>query len=310
MKKIILFYVLFCIFGFDISAQNYIPFPDSNAVWSMRRAKFSVKGDTLLAGRFYKKYYVQWDPVNYNFDFAKATYYAGVREDSQRIYAWHRLDTTERLLYDFNVNVLDTVTTWILPFDYMPSVSPVFYSNKYMVNGVYSLQLDGGIVTKCIELYDDIWGTPTIWYSGIGSSLGPFISGVREWSVIDYLLEKTLLCYENDSMTIHFFPPNINSDSCFSNEIVKMDEYPVSEKPIRIYPNPFSTHVFIETKYIKDKNCNISIYSVHGSLLFRKETTTCRILDLDLENKIPEGLYILLFEFDQISTTFLIQKIK
>lgn len=309
MKKTILFCVLFCIFGFNISAQNYIPFPDSNAVWSMRRAKFSVKGDTLLAAKIYKKYYVQWDTVNYNFDFSKSTYYAGVREDSQRIYAWHRLDTTERLLYDFNVNVFDTVTTWILPFDYVPSVSPVFYSNKYMVSGVYTLQLDGGIVTKCIELFDDPWGTSTIWYSGIGSSLGPFISGARQWSVIDYLLEKPLLCFENDSMTIHFFPPNINSDSCFTNELVEVDEYSVSEKPIRTYPNPFSNHIFIETYHMQNLKCSISLYSIDGQLLYSCETTAGGIIKCDLKNIVPSGLYILYYESDQINKSFLIHKI-
>ncbi|HNW69831.1 MAG TPA: T9SS type A sorting domain-containing protein [Bacteroidales bacterium] len=292
MRKILFVFILMS-FSTLVSAQYYNHFPDSNAVWSMRRAKFSVKGDTLLSGKTYKKYYVQWDSVNFNFDFAKAKYYAGVREDSSRIYAWHRLDTTERLLYDFNVNNLDTVQTWIFPFDYIPGAPINFYTNKYIVNMVSYYALGGVFLTNSVELRDDEWGTPTVWYAGIGSSLGPFITGMIDHYDFNYLLEKPMLCFQKDTLTAHFnttYP--IFSDSCFSYTY-NVEENWYANQLFSVFPNPNNGAFNIKIQNSNKEDFSIEIFTINGQAVYKnqlhKSSLTSETIDLSTCSK---GVYV------------------
>jgi len=306
MKNILIGFI-FMVFSSLLTAQFYNPFPDSNAIWSMRRTKFSVKGDTILSGKTYKKYYVQWDTVNYNFDFAKAKYYAGVREDSFRIYAWHRLDTTERLLYDFNVNTFDTVQTWIFPFDYIPNAPINFSSNKYSVDNVNYYSVGGVLPTKYIELHDDIWGTPTMWFAGIGSTLGLFITGMIDHYDINYLFEKPMLCFQNDTITAHFNTYPIINDSCFSNYSL-IEENSSKEELFNVYPNPFSNQLNIKSNLKHDINCNLKMYNIQGQLIFEKELILGGISMINLNEFLPSGLYLIKIISDKINYSIKVQK--
>jgi len=292
MKKILFGFILM-VFSTLLAAQYYNPFPDSNAVWSMRRAKFSVKGDTILSGKTYKKYYVQWDSVNFNFDFAKAKYYAGVREDSFRIFAWHRLDTTERLLYDFNVSNLDTVQTWIFPFDYIPGAPINFFTNTYIVNNVSYDAVGGVFLTNAIQLRDDEWGTPTVWYAGIGSSLGPFITGMIDHFDFNYFLEKPMLCFQNDSITAHFNTYPVINDSCFSYTYY-IEENNYNKQLFKVFPNPSNGTFNIKINNSNKEDLSIEIFNINGQAVYKeqlhKSSLTSETIDLSICSK---GIYFI-----------------
>ena len=302
MKKLLFGFILI-LFSATLLAQYYNPFPDSNAVWSMRRAKFSVKGDTILGSKTYKKYYVQWDTVNFNFDFAKAKYYAGVREDSFRIYAWHRLDTTERLLYDFNVNTFDTVQTWIFPFDYIPNAPINFSSKKYSVDNVNYYSVGGVLTTKYIELHDDIWGIPTMWFSGVGSTLGLFITGMIDHYDINYLFEKPMLCFQKDTITAHFdaFSGYINTDSCFSSDFSFIKENSSEEQLFNVYPNPNNGTFTIKFLNSKKEDLFIEIFTINGQAVFENHLNKANLPSLKVDlSSCSKGLYVVKVQTENI----------
>lgn len=300
MKKLLFGFILM-LFSATLLAQYYNHFPDSNAVWSMRRAKFSVKGDTILGSRTYKKYYVQWDTVNFNFDFAKAKYYAGVREDSFRIYAWHRLDTTERLLYDFNVGNLDTVQTWIFPFDYIPDAPINFFSNKYIVNNVSYDAVGGVFLTNAIQLRDDEWGTPTVWYAGIGSSLGPFITGMIDHFDFNYNLEKPMLCFQNDTINAHFnttYP--ITSDSCFSYTY-SIDENSNNKQIFTVLPNPNSGAFTIKFLNSNKEDLSIEIFAINGQPVYKNHLNKVGLTSENIDlSSCSKGLYVVKVQTEDV----------
>ncbi|NQY66893.1 MAG: hypothetical protein HRT72_04120, partial [Flavobacteriales bacterium] len=94
-------------------AQEYVPFPDSNAVWSVNTDKFYVSGDTVIEGLQYKKYFRTLEDSS--LQVLNGTYYAALREDeSKRIWAIKFDSIAPLLLYDFSVNVNDTITIYPL----------------------------------------------------------------------------------------------------------------------------------------------------------------------------------------------------
>jgi hypothetical protein len=107
-------------------AQQYIPFPTDSAQWSVRNCFYSsqacasfqhkMKGDTLLNGKTYSKIYYS-DDLTYGSQ--NQTLHCFVREDTaKKVFIKYPtgtgIDTAEFLLYDFNVEVGDTVTIKLL----------------------------------------------------------------------------------------------------------------------------------------------------------------------------------------------------
>src|SRR5574344_1887183 len=101
MKKLLFFTVILTAVAFRVAAQEYqyIPFPDSGAVWSEVYSpargecdtvvqiyeRFALSGeDTLINNFTYRKLYIFYDSI---FDKNNATSIGGIREDSlKRIY--------------------------------------------------------------------------------------------------------------------------------------------------------------------------------------------------------------------------------
>ncbi|MFC2138538.1 hypothetical protein ACFLTE_10215, partial [Bacteroidota bacterium] len=125
--------ILLLLISFNIYSQEYqyVPFPTENAIWSEIYyfpvfteppvyERFALSGeDTIIENITYKKLYIFYDTI---FDVNNATCIGGIREDSaKRIY--YKSDNyvhedkpmktyypgEEQLLYDFNLNVGDTL---------------------------------------------------------------------------------------------------------------------------------------------------------------------------------------------------------
>src|ERR1043165_7822175 len=146
MRKNLL--LLFFVVSISAKAQTsvYHPFPDSGAVWIMNyqhwctnssigclyscnsNYQYRQDGDTLISGNIYTKVfkdsYLQrcscivisppnpWSTpscIQYPFD---SYYFGGIRNDSvnKKVYFIQDANYPERILYDFNLNVGDTLT--------------------------------------------------------------------------------------------------------------------------------------------------------------------------------------------------------
>ena len=92
MKSIILVFILVTLsFGEKAIAQEYFPFPDSNAAWNtvghnifsgfQWNFRYAVYGDTTINSVEYHKVYKMFDSTFLN---PNSTYFAAIRENQNR----------------------------------------------------------------------------------------------------------------------------------------------------------------------------------------------------------------------------------
>jgi hypothetical protein len=107
MKRIILLAFILNS-SFFLFAQSYRPFPTHSGTWSYRYyddwhnpttdgSGYSMSGDTVISGLNYKKM------------FTDIYYSGGIRESGKIIYFYPDTASQEYVLYDFNLNIGDTI---------------------------------------------------------------------------------------------------------------------------------------------------------------------------------------------------------
>lgn len=158
----------------------------------------------------------------------------GIREDtaSRRIYVGRGSGNTfeETLLYDFSVNVGDTVKRGLY---YNYSIE-----NIYVVDSIDTVTL-GGVPRKRIHFHDndhcvftrnDVFDIGESWIEGIGSTLGLFHPSLI-WAETE-VEENVLVCYSNgDSVIYH----NSHFTDCMPTASLITPNAPPR---ITAYPNP------------------------------------------------------------------------
>ena len=194
-----------------ILAQNGSRFPitpasvwrvDSiDALWEIiENTRYFIHEDTLINNLNYYKLYKS-GVAYYDMPFHYANVYVGaIREDDNNIYYIKKNRTTETWLYNFNLNVGDTVKSAIakgktvISIDTLPSGRKIFnydlghYTRGFLIEGIGT---NGGL------------------FSG-GTSYIPLHSGERACY---------LICYAENGALVYQSTPNINSNC----EIVNPD---------------------------------------------------------------------------------------
>lgn len=271
---------------------QYVPFPKSGVLWSeiyyvhneTSEEKtcyecFALNGeDTLINGLAYSKVYHFFDSV---FDENQAVCIGGIREDSlKRVYyagevihslkpsKIHSQPDGEIILFDFGVEIGDTI-------DY-PINSDVPEYGIYFVNKIDTIML-GGTLRRQIHFKnydDDIWGFT--WIEGLGSTRGLlFVSGT-----IPYSRNNHLICFfQNDEMIYHFpvypdcFPGYVGIDQRELNAQIIVAPNPVKNKEVRIDLN---TSEFEKIQFFSPKGMLLATYPVESS-----KTITISLPQLD-----------------------------
>jgi hypothetical protein len=244
---------------------EYVPFPDSGAIWSEVYQppldmygnfpppifeRFTVNGgDTVLNEISYKKLYIFYDSV---FNKSKATYIGGIREDeNKRVYFkgdtvihdfkpmidYHNYE--EIVLFDFSVNIGDTIWEGNYP------------DNEWqIVNNIDTIQI-GENLRKRIHFQDYYW---VKWIEGIGSFKGLlFTSG----SIPTNGLNNDLICFKQNNAILYF---NNNYSECFP--ILTGIETDINDfSDFILYPNPSQDHIRIgfgehRMKSLQVTDCN------------------------------------------------------
>jgi hypothetical protein len=195
--------ILFVFISFQISlAQNYIPFPDSGAIWINYRYtlvdepfyhyvfsgadNYCINGeDTIINSNNYTK-------LNY----CNGNYKVAIRSDNGRVYFVPPDSVNEFLLYDFTVEEGDTLdnyyTFWSEPF-LMPST---------IIGSIDSVSLNG-VYHKRIQVDNSYW------IEGIGCSQGLFIEPWPNVSGAAY----ELYCMSHDDTTLY---PQVSYTNCLT----------------------------------------------------------------------------------------------
>ena len=248
--------------------------PDSSGIWTiatismgsyMSNASYAIMGDTVIDEITFKAIYVTPDSI---FDPAASIYHSAVRDSANHWLFIPRDETEEYLLYDFSLEVGDTVqinNPWedglktLIAFD------------------VDSVELADGYYKRIgVGIYDPPSGQPHVidqWIEGVGSVNGLFYSA---WYIMDAGYQ--LLCFHSNDTLVYLNSPDGTCGYIFVGVIDQ-----VSSSTIKIYPNPFTNVLNIESSV----DFMVRIYDASGIEIYSGRDQT---IDLSWLNT---GLYFL-----------------
>jgi len=284
MRKFILLIFIFVSFRLCAQTNVYHPFPDSNTHWSESTwwvywgpppctvndaYILFFSGDTVIGANTYHKIlksgYISAScpPPGYYY----YNQYAGaIRQDTfqKMVYYLPNTSTTEQLLYDFNLNIGDTLS---------PS-----YNN---VIGVYVSAIDSVLVGNnyhkrfIIKPLSGGWPPPdtsSALIEGLGSTFGLF----NPW---DHPVESggVLNCFGHNA---EYYPTN--SNCAFATGV---NETTTRKLEIEISPNPSSGVFTINAT----EKFQYSVYDIFGRQVFQ-ESKPIQSTTLDLTS-YPKGIY-------------------
>lgn len=265
MKAITVFLFFAIIFVNTSMAQNYIPFPLTNASWcegiyfggggwppSDTSSTFYKTNGTIVINDTTYSVIDRYDNENYCY----------LREENKRIFCKYEISDPEFVLYDFNINSGDTVE---LPFDYGQSTYEgiVDYQDSVLIGSKYHKRS-----------YISSWVGITL-IEGVGSGEGLMYCEIP-W--VDWY--GVLKCFSvNDTIFDFNGSGEKSSGNCwlFINISEKQPEI------IQIYPNPVQNTVFISG----NENYNLKLFNTLGELKIQTFSSS-----INLEG-LSEGLYIL-----------------
>jgi hypothetical protein len=260
--------LLFCFFIITISAEAqtsvYHPFPDSNAVWNVeyvfwwacgnpplytnRYETFSyvLNGDTAINSYTYHKVHIPFVEINCNpnFPYQTAGYKGCLREDTnaRKIYFIYPGDSVDSLLYDFNLQIGDTIRGLLSYEDLCMSLNlpvTIISIDSVLINNTYRKQwnyTNGSIV------------------EGIGS-----LDGLLEMTCqFPDAPEAHLICFTENGNTIYnspwYFPLNCNIIDGITDNAENIS--------LEIFPNPATNELRIQNSNLKIES--VEIYNVVG----------------------------------------------
>ena len=281
--KTILFIAGIIFFAMYLNAQEYVPFPDSNAIWNQIYTseqpveaeifQYGISGDTLINGKQYRKVYLLNDTV---YPLVTGQYCGAIREEEKKIYVtgcdcvYPGAGQEEVILYDFSKAPGDTV--YVGQNGWGPA--------GYLVVSSIDSILIAGSYRKTFHFA----GYEHFWIEGIGSTRGLF-SPVREQPT--GFQQWKLICFNKDN-EVEYLNPEFNT--CFPplsvSKNVKQDNL------VKIIPHPVTGISTIEFENNTAAGYQyIDFYNIFGQLVHRiniQNKTRLNVSHVDFE----PGLYL------------------
>lgn len=278
MKKIFVF--LLVLLAARSSGQSYHEFPDSNAVWNFHYGAYCfwegssdeyysivIAGDTVINGIQYNALrtpYLQSNSVGVCG--SALTGQGAFREDvaQRKVYFIPSGETTEYLLYDFTMQVGDSVKGYTQRFgqyDIVQAIDSVLVGSSYRKRW---------IVNNCYNIH---------FIEGIGSTFGLFNQSPGCFTDMPYY---TLTCFSQEGNTL--FPSTVTScDVITSTAEVKR------EAEFKLYPVPARNELHI-TQDLSSSGI-IRITDVSGKMITKCEKS--HTIDISF---LSPGFYFLSIE--------------
>lgn len=283
-----------------VSGQTYSSFPDSNAVWCGQRGQLHysppndqwhtwtyqqyISGDTTINGLLYHKLeesgVFDWVAYPIPTSSGSSTYfheYIGCfREVNKIIYYVHPMSSVEGYLYNFNLNVGDTLPSNLLTNSNSTMITRI---DSILISGNYRKQFFVSVVDT------NMWQWPTHYefvsiIEGIGSTNG------LKWTLQPYFERSGSLWAFKKNSSLEF--TNSVATSC---DVTGVEEIQQTNFSIDIYPNPASNMLFIQTSI--PVVLNLVLIDLLGKEVFKVRTiNNSSTNQISLEG-LPDGIYIL-----------------
>lgn len=284
-------------------AQTYLPFPNDTATWIVNKycsspcnfssdnqpAQVVQHGDSIKSGILYHKLYSVFSGTN------SPIFHSFYRESAKRIYCKYPLgtifgnDTTEFVLYDFNLNIGDTFTiktptaglsqTPPTPKIRLKSITTTTLSN---VSGVWTAYTFTNVTSGGsypLNLY-------ITWYQGLAANQG-FLYNLAylSWPILtpsSYPYSYNFKCfYKSNSFTY--------SPGCVVTSVRNLN---IDDIQLKLYPNSASEILNIELTNYFEPSLQFQITNNLGQILKHNEILiegNKILIDIhDLQN----GLYL------------------
>lgn len=280
-------YLLLLLIGLNGFSQSYTPFPMENASWiesyfgmqtKCGYSNFYTTGDTVINNLTYHKVteYFHYTMSDFNGNCNGAlneghTYRGSYRNDSlnKKVFWISSNNTNEILLYDFNLQIGDTI-----PYNPTFGVAVVTDIDSIQVNSIYHKRYK---IDSC----------QTGWYydnnyiiEGIGSSRGLIYGNNCPFEQF-----HDLVCFGINSNYVNLDPDPSSGTSC------SFLATPMSKKQseIKLFPNPAHSEININlgTTILS----SISIIDLSGRTLKEIKTSGKSHVIIDI-NHLSKGCYI------------------
>jgi hypothetical protein len=283
--------ILFFIF-ISMAAQSqtsvYHPFPDSNGVWNIETSSqcsvatatreffsYVIDGDTLVNTHSYHKLTVPYlidSSGCWPFYSAGSIwrYEGAFRQDiaNKKVYFLSATDTIEKLLYDFNLHVGDTIRSY-LTANWCDGDSIISAEDSIFINGNYRKRWAVNLMLP----------TPNYIIEGIGFTGGP-MTPLCNWFEGGYVLT----CFIQNN-TVLYSNPDYPTECDVIDNLYSL----MIQKEISIYPNPFKETARIN---LNEGDVELNIYNLYGINVYRKRLDSNSII-LSREEFSPGIYYII-----------------
>ena len=274
MRIILLLLFILCSCSLPAQTNVYHPFPSANAVWNteyflywchfwpyvhVEKYSYAMAGDTTIGATVYHKIQVPYvymvDSCLGNFPMNYPRYWGAIREDSalHAVYFVSNNDSTEQLLYDFSLQLNDTVRGYLVSTCGLTTVSAV---DSILINGSYRKRW----------YWSEQWtGHTTQAVEGIGSLTGLLDPACE---LIDG--PSTVLSCFKENGTVFYSDLTYGDSSC--DIIDNTLDFQNENFTVTFFPNPFhnSAKLGIGKKEMGNGNYILKIYDTLG-ILVREE---------------------------------------
>jgi len=251
--------------------------------------QYRTQGDTTFNNHTYKKLYDGFSST--------ADLIGYIREDSLKRVYYYTIEPfcpndtiSEYLLYDFSLEVGDTLNLFMPDHDTNPCLSP-YLDKTTQVVAIDSIVLANGEYRKRFMFADGDWGLYDHSYvEGIGSSID-LIYPLKIYSLDGWHVGHSSVCYLSGD-TIEYIYPNWNEDNCgtdFTDNVAEV----LIENRFNVFPSPTSNFIIIESTFENLFTLDLQIYSLDGRFIRALEANTNQEIPISF---LQTGLYILKIE--------------
>ena len=272
-----------------LKAQSYIPLLDSAKQWNVTENYYAARtktifltissNDTLINNILYNKIIWQ-DGLLHNNDI-----FGFIREDTtnKRVYGIKQGETEEFLMYDFSLEVGDTIESDI----------SYYCKNSFTVQSIDTITLLNNetrrkwTLIESIDLYRKLE-----WIEGIGN-LDILMYPTHCIPSSPHAATYELLCYYENGNQLY---KHAVYDTCYIDWVSSVDNNEDDLIEINVYPNPVRDILNVDLDFETDYTTNfrISLFDIFGKMV--KETTTDNKKFSINMSEFPNGMYQLKIE--------------